>query len=433
MANNGPAWADGVYLFHVLPPGTSFVASVPGAPDCSAEDMGGGEVELGCELTYIGPSETKVVTLTLGVDPAYDDDWLFSYFSAESDQADPAPDNNEVEVEVAIGPGREVPLLPCEVRPFDDTNEGSFGASIGDLSREYCTQLFVPLTDGPYDCRWDDAFYVTDIGTRWASAGTPAPTTAGFLVRVQDGDGDPGSVAGNTYLSDVPVPPPFPGGDYLFSGRYASEGSNREALGASTGYLVWACHQTIGATTQGLVTTADFSGGTPTTPCRTSVNSGPFADCTDSAPLLEAIGISARFAGIAGVGDGGHVVPSNAESSSAVFRAYLHSDADILRVEIEHNVVNPTAVHLHSGPTGENGPIIFDFPDPGGPIAVDGIPLSPQELIDLADGNLYVDIHSAAYPDGEARGQLVPAITAALFVDGFESGDTSTWQGVVGD
>jgi len=413
VTNEGPAWGDGVYLFHMLPPDTTFSSSVPGSPDCTVNDIGGGEFHFGCELGNMGPSETKVTTLTLGVDPAFDDDWLLGYFFVESDQEDPAPNNNEVEVTVAVGPGPEVPLVPCEVRPFDDTNEGSFGASFADAPREYCS--------------------LTDIGTRWSSQGPVAPATAGFLVRTQDGGGEPGPVAGNSFLSDVPSPPSFPEGDDLFSGRYGSEASNREALGSSTGYLVWACHQTIGVLTQNLVTTADFSAGTTATPCRTKVNTGSFVDCNDSQPLLRAIGISARFAGIAGVGDGGQVVPPSASGSGAVFRAYLRNDVDLLRVEIEHDVANPTAVHLHSAAAGETGPIIFDFPDPASPIQVDGIPLSPQNLLDLAEGNLYVDIHSAAHTDGEVRGQLVPAQEADLFADGFESGDTSAWSGLVSD
>ena len=112
-----------------------------------------------------------------------------------------------------------MPFLPCEVRPFDDTNEGSLGASPVDNPREYCTRLLVPLTDGPYDCRWDDAFYVTDIGTRWASLGSVGPTTAGFLIRTQDGGGEPGPVAGETFLGDVPSPPPFDNGDCVFNDR----------------------------------------------------------------------------------------------------------------------------------------------------------------------------------------------------------------------
>jgi len=406
VTNEGPAWGDGVYLFHMLPPGTTFSSSVPGSPDCTVNDVVGGECHFGCELGNMGPSETKVGTLTLGIDPAFDDEWLHSFFYVESDQEDPVPGNNEDDVLAAVGAGPEVPLVPCEVRPFDDTNEGSFGASLFDAPREYCSRLLVPLTDGPYDCRWGGAFYVTDIGTRWSSQGPVAPATAGFLVRTPDDSDEPGAVAGNLFLSDVPSPPSFPDGDDLFSGRYASEASNREALGSSTGYVVWACHQTVGVLTQNLVTTADFSAGTTATPCRTKVNNGSYADCSDSQPLLRAIGISARFAGIAGVGDGGQVVPPSASGSGAVFRAYVRNDVDLLRVEIEHDVANPTAVHLHSAAAGETGPIIFDFPEPTSPIQVDGIPLSPQNLLDLAEGKLYVDIHSAAHTDGEVCRRL---------------------------
>jgi len=435
VSNEGPTWSEGVFLFHDLPPETTFVSSVPGEPDCTTDVpwCDPSMVCFICELGTMAPSETRVITLTLGIDPAFDDDWIFASFYEETDETDPDHTNNGVEVQVAVGEGPEVPFLPCEVRPFDDTNEGYLGASISDIPREYCTRLFVPLTDGPYDCRWDGAFYVTDIGARWASSAPTSPTSASFLIRTDDGNGDPGSLAGESFLSDVSPPSSFPDGDYVFNDRYGSIETNREALGAATGYEVWACHQTIGALTQGLVTTADYSAGTTFTPCRTSVNSGPFADCADSLPLLEAIGISARFAAIAGTGDGSSVVPPAASGSGAVFRAFLHSDAAILRVEIEHDVTNPTAVHLHSAAAGENGPVLFDFPDPSSPIAVDGIQLATEDLTNLAAGNLYIEIHSQTLPDGEVRGQLVPADFTSVFDDGFESGDTSGWSAVTGN
>ena len=126
-------------------------------------------------------------------------------------------------------------------------------------------------------------------------------------------------------------------------------------------------------------------------------------------------------------------MPPTASASNAVFRAFLHSDAPILRVEIEHDVAHPTAIHLHAAAAGESGPILFQFPELSSPVVVDGIQLTAEELLALGEEGLYIDIHSETRPDGDVRGQLVPAGITAMFSDGFESGDTSAWSASVGD
>ncbi len=99
----------------------------------------------------------------------------------------------------------------------------------------------------------------------------------------------------------------------------------------------------------------------------------------------------------------------------------------MLSVDCTHDVVAPTAAHIHIGAVGMSGPIVFNLGDPVSPITFDTIP-SPAELAELAASLYYVNIHSGAFPAGEIRGQV---ITTRLFADGFESGDTSAWSSVL--
>jgi len=87
---------------------------------------------------------------------------------------------------------------------------------------------------------------------------------------------------------------------------------------------------------------------------------------------------------------------------------------------------NGTPVHIHLAPAGVNGPIVIDlgflgsFQQSGLGIelsltgvaaggtfgAVNSDPTAVQQA--FVDGNLYVNIHTNAFPGGEIRGQIPP-------------------------
>ncbi len=68
---------------------------------------------------------------------------------------------------------------------------------------------------------------------------------------------------------------------------------------------------------------------------------------------------------------------------------------------------NPTAAHFHgpAGP-GENAPPVIDI---SGNIRSGSADVTDQQLADLQAGKLYVNIHTAKFPDGEIRGQVQTA------------------------
>jgi hypothetical protein len=69
-----------------------------------------------------------------------------------------------------------------------------------------------------------------------------------------------------------------------------------------------------------------------------------------------------------------------------------------------------TAAHIHHGAAGKNGPVVVHFAKTGDGTwsVVAGARLTPDQLRAWRAGELYVNVHSPAYKDGEIRAQLVP-------------------------
>lgn len=74
--------------------------------------------------------------------------------------------------------------------------------------------------------------------------------------------------------------------------------------------------------------------------------------------------------------------------------------------------ITATLAHIHRQYAGANGPIIVDFQqnatDPNRWEPVSNDVLTAEEINHLLAGRLYVNVHSAAFPGGEIRGQIRP-------------------------
>lgn len=69
----------------------------------------------------------------------------------------------------------------------------------------------------------------------------------------------------------------------------------------------------------------------------------------------------------------------------------------------------PTAAHIHQGAPDKYGPVILPFTKEGDKFsAPPGAKLTPDQMKAFKNGDLFVNIHSAANPMGEVRAQLKP-------------------------
>jgi len=72
--------------------------------------------------------------------------------------------------------------------------------------------------------------------------------------------------------------------------------------------------------------------------------------------------------------------------------------------------ITGTAAHIHSAAAGKNGPVVVPLQkgNDGSWSVPSGAKLTPDQLKMFKEGELYVNVHSTAHPDGEIRGQLKP-------------------------
>jgi hypothetical protein len=111
---------------------------------------------------------------------------------------------------------------------------------------------------------------------------------------------------------------------------------------------------------------------------------------------------------------GANEVPPVTTAMSGRAIMALSADAGSLAYRLSvADVVSTTAAHIHQGRVGVNGPVIFNLIPSGATLnpasAVAGtITLTDTNLFHLIGGNYYVNVHTAARPAGEVRGQLTP-------------------------
>ena len=68
----------------------------------------------------------------------------------------------------------------------------------------------------------------------------------------------------------------------------------------------------------------------------------------------------------------------------------------------------PTAAHIHEGAAGANGPVIVPLNkiSERAFVAPDNVKLTEAQYAAYKAGNLYLNVHSARFPNGEVRSQI---------------------------
>ena len=105
---------------------------------------------------------------------------------------------------------------------------------------------------------------------------------------------------------------------------------------------------------------------------------------------------------------GAQEVPANTSTASGSSIRVAHDRS--VSGGVRYTGMLATVAHIHEAPVGANGPVIVPLvKTTDGIFAVPaGTLLTPSQHASYQAGNLYVNVHSAAYPAGEIRAQLKP-------------------------
>jgi CHRD domain len=129
--------------------------------------------------------------------------------------------------------------------------------------------------------------------------------------------------------------------------------------------------------------------------------------------VIAAIGFAAG--GIAMAGEsvlmltGEQEVPPVKTAASARSAIVVGNDM-VVSGSVETTGIEGTMAHIHQGAVGKNGPVIVTLTrsSPTRWSAPAGTTLTKAQYESFKAGDLYVNVHSTAYKDGEIRAQLQP-------------------------
>jgi hypothetical protein len=96
-------------------------------------------------------------------------------------------------------------------------------------------------------------------------------------------------------------------------------------------------------------------------------------------------------------------VPANASTTTGTFNGLYDKAMKMLTYKIVVTGATPSAMHLHKAGVGVNGDVVIPIPALTGMTAA----LTAEQETDLLAGNYYFNAHTAAFPGGEIRGQVV--------------------------
>jgi len=128
-----------------------------------------------------------------------------------------------------------------------------------------------------------------------------------------------------------------------------------------------------------------------------------------------AIAVALAVAGVAFAADvkvelaGSQEVPAVNTQAKGSGTVTIGDDGSV-KGSITTTGITPTAAHIHMGAAGKNGPVIVPMTKSGdtGFMFAPGAKLNEDQMKAFKAGDLYINVHSAANPGGEIRGQLKP-------------------------
>ena len=128
----------------------------------------------------------------------------------------------------------------------------------------------------------------------------------------------------------------------------------------------------------------------------------PSPSATESAPISNMVALTTQLRAA-------NEVPPNASQGSGSVDAVFNKDTNLLRWKVNFTGLSgpATAAHFHGpAPAGANAGVVLPWPSPITSPMEGSATLNATQVADLMAGRWYANIHTAANPGGEVRGQM---------------------------
>ena len=107
---------------------------------------------------------------------------------------------------------------------------------------------------------------------------------------------------------------------------------------------------------------------------------------------------------------GANEVPAVETAGTGTGYVTLNTTTGAMQVVVlTDGLITPSASHVHSGPVGENGGVLFPLVQDSaevGNFSGEVSELEPDDLATVLAGGTYINVHSAEFGSGELRGQI---------------------------
>lgn len=148
------------------------------------------------------------------------------------------------------------------------------------------------------------------------------------------------------------------------------------------------------------------------------------------------IDLRASFATLSGSQE----VPATASTATGLASLAVNPLTGAVQGRLVTSGITGTGAHIHEGAAGTNGPVLIPLTDAGSGVwtVPAGTTLTSTQVTAWLNGGLYVNVHTAANPGGEIRGQLSlasPVVQSATLSGAAEvpaTPSTATGSGAVG-
>lgn len=98
-------------------------------------------------------------------------------------------------------------------------------------------------------------------------------------------------------------------------------------------------------------------------------------------------------------------VPVNNSTATGAFVGAYTASTKQLSYSVTYSGFTPTLAHIHIGAPGTNGSVAIPFSSLNSPIT-GTVTLTADQADKLLTSNMYVNMHSSAFPNGEIRGDI---------------------------